>query len=724
MMTMLRRLIRAAITCCVTAGVLGGGAWAHEPAEGGGVPFRDIDPADCYAATNCDAAGRCPALPAYCSDSSDPEFSFVPTFADAPDPGRVTSLDPAFIAPRGDTLDFWPEDRTAPFQVRIVEAPVPGKTLIEGRGGMYLEFTVGRMRIRVINEYSPRFPKTALPADVTLKVAGVALDEVELEKTFGTSGVPGGELSLDSVKVFRSGQAGAPAASPLAEEALGITSPGFDTCEVQAVHQFAQGTYNGTLAIGMPPVRFPPVIDSGYSDCSKDQCIAMYLGWIRSHHNVWRARQMLQLLSSIPNADQREYAWARPGRDWQGQLVTERSSPQHWFGVYSSDALQQTRVALDKLWNRYTSNKVGDFSVKLRCPTSGGNVCATTADVAAHHIVVSQVDFCDPYFNSDGICLIGWDAEEEVCNGVGVSAEWEQAMIVAHEMLHHTTINGAFVQDKHSHGHGDLCLSGLKILQAMYGYANIRHLATHNGCIHDWLARHNNDSYAYFLTTIGDMVYRGQMKTWPAWGDPTPQPPQNCTAGDEGCYCLDVNPMFDAPDGDDRADQWCPDHDGEMTCQKTTFNAGATVGICTKCDSFRGAGCECDDDRPCDKGSCWGSVTANGHQTVGHCYDAQPPSWTCLADCKALYNSPSARCYHDHPSGTARCIDGVICEEPEEYDCYQQGKVCFDGQCITECVGTENCRYDGQPGELDLDYPSYFVCTDELRCEALPQMGN
>ena len=152
----------------------------------------------------------------------------------------------------------------------------------------------------------------------------------------------------------------------------------------------------------------------------------------------------------------------------------------------------------------------------------------------------------------------------------------------------------------------------------------------------------------------------------------------------------------------------------------TKFNASDTVGICTKCDNFRGGGCECDTNRPCDKGDCFGDLTSNGKLGVGHCYESPPPAWACLADCKSLYNSDVARCYYDHPSGKARCIDGLICEEIEESGCYDQGKVCFDGSCITECVTTDNCRYDGLPNELDLDYPSYFTCSQQLFCTPTP----
>ena len=719
----LHRFALRVLFSCLAFVVEPGEAQQLPPRGGFGEPFLDPDPVDCYLPPGCPGRRDCPVQPSFCADATDPEFHFDPTFKDPDVRFGPSGLTPDYVPPRGNSLDFWPSNRTAPFQISVAELPRPGITLLERGGRSYLEFLIGRLRIRVINNKSPKFGPSDPPADVTLRIQGVPLDKVEFVKTIGLSSGSTREPVLERVQVFHAGQAGT-AAGPLAQQGLGLIAPGWDTCEAQAILQFAQGTYNGLLVFDMPPVRFPPIVSSNYSNCSDAECIQIYLAWIRAHHNIWRARQMLDLVAALPSSEQRAYAWGRPGRDWQGEKVTLRTSPEHWFGGYSGDALDQTRTVVSKLWQRFLTNEVGTLDLDLRCPTSSGNVCATTDGVIAHHIVVGQVDFCNLFFTLGDACYGGEVNEEEhTCGGFIVPSDWRRAEVVAHEVLHHTTVNSVYVQDKHSHGHGSTCLKDIKILQSMYEYDNVRHLATVSNCIHNWLGRHNNDTYAFFITTIGDMVYRGEMKTWPAWADPTPQPPQNCTVGAEGCYCRTVNPAFDAPDGDYRNDQWCEDNDGEMTCQKTKFNASDTVGICTKCDAFRGGGCECDGNRPCDKGSCWGDLTANGQQTVGHCYDFPPPAWACLADCKHLYNSPVGRCYYDHPSGKARCIDGLICEEIEEFNCYQQGKVCFDGACITECVTTQNCRYDGEPQELDLDYPEYFVCSQNLSCEAQPALN-
>lgn len=683
-------------------------------------PLGDVDPAECHPDLQCDNVEACPPAPAFCGGDPAEDLDFDPTFRDEDDGVGDLDLDADYVRPSGDELDFWPESQTRPFQLRLAETPVAGETLLERDGRAYLEFRYGERTVRVLNDDSPPFDATRPTADVTLRIGSVPVDSVELVPTLEPLRPGSDVFRLASVSVFLANASDSPASEPIANQSTELALPGFDDCKSRAVRRFAEGSYNGQWPADMPPVKFPPIRDNRWSDCSLQQCEDIYHGWLRAHHNVWRAHQMLQILKDVPNNGQRGYAWGRPGRNGQGELASERSSPRHWFGSFSDDAFRQTRTVVNKLWERFRKNKVGALNLDLRCPTSGGNVCATNDAVAAHHVIAGQIDFCDGYFESNGGCLSGWNEELGICFGLSVSGDWSRARLMAHELLHHTTIDGRFVKDKHSHGHGDSCLKNVKILQTMYGYSNIRHFAGVGNCSHNWKGRRNNDSYAYFITEVGDLIYRGEMTTWPAWGDPTPMPPENCDVGTVGCYCDPVDPRFDSPDGDYRADQWCPDDEGETTCQTTKFNAVDIVGICTRCDEIRGGGCECDVDRPCDVGSCWGDSTANGRLTVGRCYEAPPPSWACLADCQALYNRSTARCYHDHPSGRARCIDGVICEEVDEFGCFQQGKVCYDGACITECVTTQDCRYDAQPNELDLDYPSYFSCSVNLFCEPMP----
>ncbi|MGH9890599.1 MAG: hypothetical protein ACREA0_01170 [bacterium] len=218
---------------------------------------------------------------------------------------------------------------------------------------------------------------------------------------------------------------------------------------------------------------------------------------------------------------------------------------------------------------------------------------------------------------------------------------------------------------------------------------------------------------------IGDAVYRGDMVEWPLPTPPTPQPPE--CEGEEGCLCEDTsswpNHTYFEPDGDWRADRWCGDDDGEMTCVETKFGA-QTKRICTKCDAVRGPGCECDNQRPCEVGECFGNQTFNGG--VGRCFKEPPLSWACLADCDRLFNSPAGWCYSDYPTGKARCMDR-LCSKPEAFNCNLEGnlegssldnnlegQVCRYGECVVECDTTADCQAKGYPGS--------FVCQSN-RCE-------
>ncbi len=257
-----------------------------------------------------------------------------------------------------------------------------------------------------------------------------------------------------------------------------------------------------------------------------------------------------------------------------------------------------------------------DLAIHLRCPQklqNPGNGCFSV-EPAAHHVVKGYLDLCASFFDSDR------------------HDDADRGRLVAHELLHHLFVQYGNIwvalQDRHYHGHGLGC--GLKPKSdAAYGEDKIRHLATYrnsngNDCGHLPRNVRNNDTYAQFVKAIGDRVYRGTLVEWPLPTPPTPQPPE-CERR-ENCLCEDasswpLNEYFE-PDGDWRADRWCPDNDGEMTCMETSFGAH-TEGICKKCDTFRRPGCDCDDGRPCAVGSCFGDQTFNGG--VGHCFKEPSP---------------------------------------------------------------------------------------------------
>ena len=132
------------------------------------------------------------------------------------------------------------------------------------------------------------------------------------------------------------------------------------------------------------------------------------------------------------------------------------------------------------------------------------------------------------------------------------------------------------------------------------------------------------------------------------------------------------------------------------------------VGICTRCEGTeRAGGCECEDTEQCAPGLfCYGADT-HGIGGVGHCYDADPPSWACLADCERLLNDPGAECLQDYPTG-GRCIDS-LCSPMEAEQCFQQGMVCRYGECVIECASEADCDELGYPSE------TFHCVTNECR---------
>lgn len=477
----------------------------------------------------------------------------------------------------------------------------------------------------------------------------------------------------------------------------------YSSCQQDGLDLFRQG---GTVESSMPPVDFPRVACEG-------RCRPVHRAWAHAHHHVWRARQVVHLIAAAEHREQRSYLWRQPGLGADDGKLGASTSPAYWFGPYSDERLATVKDALDKLWGIFTSNRTGGIEVRLKCPnphTETGNVCFT-AEPSAHHWVKGYVNLCSGFFNTGGVGFAG--SHSDLCDG-----DCNRARLVAHELLHHLFVRQGgiwvAVQDTHYHGHGLGC--GLSpSTEAQYGEGRIRHLASYrnsngNRCGHPERNLRNNDTYAWFAMAIGERIYNGRMVAWPAPARPTPVPPEECELGTAGCRCESAsahpdNTYFE-PDGDADEESWCYDHDGEASCVETAFGAGNEIGICTKCEAERGPGCECDLERPCAVGSCFGDDTFGGG--VGRCWKEPPPPWACLADCERLYNDPGAYCYYDYPAERGRCMDSS-CPRPEAFACAEQGKVCRYGECIVECTSNADCR--------ELGYPEYFECSSVSRCE-------
>ncbi len=466
--------------------------------------------------------------------------------------------------------------------------------------------------------------------------------------------------------------------------------PLFELCGELAWDQFFDGLDG--------PADFPDFHFPSQPCGDPPQCVTAREGWMRAHYYTWVARQVIYHIAGAEDDLEREYLWKRPGLSKDGKSMGERTSPAYWFGPWSKKRFLTVEDAINELWDVLETAKTGIYSVQLRCPqkaTQPGNVCFT-AKPGAHHIVRGKVDLCDSFFSAN-------------------RGDADRGRLVAHELMHHLWASYGNIwvalQDRHYHGHKLGCGVAPKSDPA-YGEEKIRHLATYrnsnnNDCGH--LARNvrNNDTYAQFLVTMGDAVYRGDLVEWPMAAEPTPKPP-TCVA-DENCLCEDPSTWPASkpfvPDGDWHAQRWCADNDGEMTCVESKFGI-QVVGICKKCDLERGPGCECDNQRSCEVGSCFGADTFNGG--IGHCFLTPPPSWACLADCKRLFNSEQAWCYSDYPTGRARCMD-LFCDAPEADACAaKDGKVCREGQCVSECANTAECKAKG--------YPESFECQSG-RCE-------
>ena len=112
---------------------------------------------------------------------------------------------------------------------------------------------------------------------------------------------------------------------------------------------------------------------------------------------------------------------------------------------------------------------------------------------------------------------------------------------------------------------------------------------------------------------------------------------------------------------------------------------------------------------------CWGDDTGGLAMAPGTCWKDPPPSWGCLADCKALLGN-GALCMTNHS-------DGVLCVPtgttlPEASNCWWDGGH-MDPQAMA-CTMTPECG-PAAPGHAsceDLRYPDYFVRDQSSRCVA------
>jgi hypothetical protein len=553
----------------------------------------------------------------------------------------------------------------------------------------HVDLILHRRYLRIVTAAAPRSLRTVPTGWILLDAGARTLDRVQLTESVTFKRTAAG---------MQVGTTGLALRDATTAVLLGSAALPFDLvappsgCVDSALVRF------GPISPDMPALYLPEI-----EDCSGDHCIRAVEGWIRAHHHAWRINQMMQIVAAAPDY-QRATLWEQPATDATGDAVADASDtrPSYWFGGYTAERFAAIREAAHDQWQVIRKARTGGLRVHLECPVyaeNPGNVCFQGSSYG-HHWVKGWVNLCTEAFD-DAVDLYPVDQDAVTHT-------------ILHEVLHHqgTHLDAGFraIHDVITHGHGASCAADV---DTMYvdGVPDVRHLATYvasdgGGCWHRNLVLQTPEAYANFAMRIGEGVRDGELWHWPLLPEPTPQPPE--CVGEEGCLCQQVpadGPLV-PPDGDDSIDHFCDDHDGEMTCVKTEVNAGAIVGICTKCDPVRGPGCECDDFyQPCDVGFCFGDDT--GYGGVGHCYLDPPPSWACVVDCQALFYDEQAWCYNDHIGG-ARCMDSD-CQPWEADDCYMQGMVCRGGACVQECTSTADCAA--------LGYPAYMECTTAGRCE-------
>ncbi|WP_157068850.1 hypothetical protein [Sandaracinus amylolyticus] len=631
--------------------------------------------------------------------------------------GASSSESLTFVAATSDGGLTGPGTITAPDEVECVEpeegdppsdwiaaAPLPPPDLRElvARGERGEAVLVGpaparRRTVRLAESVQAQDEDGTITTRSALVVGGtrIVIGSTATRVTSTTRTLDPGRTPLDDVDVVRTvaleGTTRRIERVALAQRSTGIVLDeldliaDLDPCESEAFDDL-----DHVFPAEMPPVRFPPM-----SDCHQDECVTIKRSWIQAHHHVWMVHRAIEALNAA-SPGVRAQAWALRGERGDGTRLSARdSSFANWFGEYDADRFGAVRQAINHLWRTFSTGEHGLVTLRHRCPhqpQNGGNACFTAiGNPSAHHSVLGYVNYCPTYFDNGDLA---------------------QVETTIHEPLHHVFVElGGIlrsIRDRHSHWHGNLCIADLQN-GAQYGTAAAEHLAQYEAddggdCSHRSKAVRNVSNYDGFIRHFGDAFWRGDMVRWPSWPppppppEPTPQPPApgSCTLGEEGCQCADAV-YDDVPDGDSEIGMTCSDHDGEMSCAATEFGV-QVVGICTRCEGFeRAGGCECTDTEQCAPGLfCFGTDT-HGIGGTGHCYPQDPPSWACLADCQRLFDDDHATCLQDHPTG-GRCIDS-LCSALEAEQCFQQGLVCRDGDCVDECDADQDCVELGYPSE-------------------------
>ncbi|MEL6617787.1 MAG: PAN domain-containing protein [Pseudomonadota bacterium] len=238
----------------------------------------------------------------------------------------------------------------------------------------------------------------------------------------------------------------------------------------------------------MPNVRYPV----NWQGCSNDDRALIRRAWTRAHHNVWRARQVMSHLNAQPR---RAAMWTWSFTDRMGTAPGYNNiSPRGYFGSYDHGRFHDVRRVVDKLFVDRFRGKT--FRIKCRVRDSDGAHPCETFNANANTSVYGTINLCQRWFD----------------NGVFI----DQVTILTHEMLHWMKIpkSAYWVTDRHDYWRSCRDYRGAK---ARYDDAAVW-LGMNRGC-KDW--NHNravraNDTYAWWISTLGDRIYRGRLPQFPA----------------------------------------------------------------------------------------------------------------------------------------------------------------------------------------------------------------
>jgi hypothetical protein len=249
----------------------------------------------------------------------------------------------------------------------------------------------------------------------------------------------------------------------------------------------------GSVSSKVPRDGFPSSMPStpmpSIKGCSSSQREYLEEAWRFAHLTTWRAKRVVEFILSQP-PDERAALWSR---DYvAGDNLSP--SPRRWFGNATTEEASFIREALQKAEARFRmKGKHVDGVKTLRCGQPGvrdnahvdrcpaGNP-GSDGPPSAYHWPINTVVTCPSFWNM--VSNQFRDPDEKL---------HDAAAMLVHELMHHLSVGGKYVQDYHGDGvggHPD---------KKYYGLGNVNYLAAKK---RNWAMR-NNDTYEYFTLGVG-----------------------------------------------------------------------------------------------------------------------------------------------------------------------------------------------------------------------------